>query len=718
MKKEDTLIEKLNYVIEDSTIAKLLGVQNFSTDEAAILELIKNAYDAKALKLILDFSNNRLEITDNGVGMDSDDIKRYWMHIGKSNKVYEITDANNRKRIQAGSKGIGRFALARLGENVTIYSQKYNSKGIIWKTDWNSSTLENSVSLKSIGTKIIINNLREKWGKNRVKSLCSYLERVYNDTSMIIEVITEDFTEKVKEHFPKAKVGINCRSNIVLSYDNGLLTTTVISDEFEKEAEKYCPNINLKQFSVTTDMEAELKGNSVIQFIEADLKEKLFKLGTFSANFYFNLNATLMDKEKFMYKYLNTPESLDSGIILYRNAFSISSYEGEKDWLGFGKRFRKSPAAASHGSGSWRVRENQISGYVMIDKEKNKVLKDLSNRQGLDENIYYQLFIAIILTGIKEFERYRQDIIRHINAKNDNEKNESTPVSDKVIKKPSSVKVLTKNETKQLVQEIKSYKQKDNQYKKDKAEVESKYKYDVRILNVLSTIGLKASSIAHEMKNAQNVLNYNYDNIINALKEYNMWETLNYPENTKKAYKNVPGMLKSNQEVEKKLIVFMNTMLSDIEKKKFERKRQNVMDILESLKYEWERDYAWITIEIVTSGDVVYKIAEDMVQVIFDNLILNSTQQNESLQHLNIKIEIKKSNELLKFIYSDTGKGLDKKYKQNPKKILEVHETTRQNGHGLGMWIVNNTIIMSGGEIQNIQGEGNFLCEFTMGGNA
>lgn len=717
MKKEETLIEQLNYVIEDSTIAKLLGVQNFSTDEAAILELIKNAYDAKALKLVLDFSNNRLEITDNGVGMDSDDIKRYWMHIGKSNKAYEITDANNRKRIQAGSKGIGRFALARLGENVTLYSRKSDSKGIIWKTDWNSSTLENSVTSKSIGTKIIIDNLREKWGKNRVKSLCSYLERVYNDTSMIIEVTIDDFTEKVKEHFPKAKVGINCRSNIVLSYDKGLLTTTVISDEFEKEAEKYCPNINLKQFSITTNMEAELKGNSVIQFIEADLKEKLFGVGTFSANFYFNLNATLIDKEKFMYKYLNTPESLDSGIILYRNAFSISSYEGEKDWLGLGKRFRKSPAAASHDSGAWRVRENQIAGYVMIDKENNKVLEDLSNRQGLDENIYYQLFIEIILTGIKEFERYRQDIIRHINAKNDNEKNESTPVSDKVIKNPSSVKELTKNETKQLVKEIKTYKQKDNQYKKDKAEVESKYKYDVRILNVLSTVGLKASSIAHEMKNAQNVLNYNYDNIIAALKDYNMWETLNFPENTKKAYKNVPGMLRSNQEVEKKLILFMNTMLTDIEKKKFERKRQNVMDILESLKYEWERDYAWITIEIITSGDIVYKIAEDMVRVIFDNLILNSTQQNESLQHLNIKIDVKKSNELLKFIYLDSGKGLDKKYKQNPKKILEVHETTRQNGHGLGMWIVNNTIIMSGGEIQNIQGEGNFLFEFTMGGN-
>ncbi|EGS37138.1 hypothetical protein [Veillonella sp. oral taxon 780] len=95
-------------------------------------------------------------------------------------------------------------------------------------------------------------------------------------------------------------------------------------------------------------------------------------------------------------------------MILYRNAFSISSFEGERDWLGLGKRTRKSPAAASHPTGAWRVRENQISGYVLIDKQQNIVLQDLMNRQGLDENIYYKLFVQIILTGIKEFERYRQ----------------------------------------------------------------------------------------------------------------------------------------------------------------------------------------------------------------------------------------------------------------------------------------------------------------------
>ena len=67
-------------------------MQNFSTDEAAILELVKNAYDANALNLKITFQNDTLRFEDNGIGMNADDIKKHWMHIGKSSKEYEIID--------------------------------------------------------------------------------------------------------------------------------------------------------------------------------------------------------------------------------------------------------------------------------------------------------------------------------------------------------------------------------------------------------------------------------------------------------------------------------------------------------------------------------------------------------------------------------------------------------------------------------------------------
>lgn len=293
-------MEELKYVIEDSTIAELLGVQNFSTDEAAILELVKNAYDANALNLKITFENDMLRFEDNGIGMNACDIKEHWMHIGKSSKEYEIIDQNNKKRIQAGSKGVGRFALSRLGYSVYLKSKRLDSVGVIWKTDWNMSVLDESNDIHNNGTDIKIIGLREKWNKKRIENLNKYLERTYHDTSMEIRIISDSYDEIVEEHFPKAKVGINCRSNIVLKYANGVLVTTVESDEFENEALKYCTGIDIKKFEKKTDVVNELKGNKITELLDDDIQNVINNIGEFSANLYFNIVSSKEEKEKFL----------------------------------------------------------------------------------------------------------------------------------------------------------------------------------------------------------------------------------------------------------------------------------------------------------------------------------------------------------------------------------------------------------------------------------
>ena len=75
-----------------------------------------------------------------------------------------------------------------------------------------------------------------------------------------------------------------------------------------------------------------------------------------------------------------------------------------------------------------------------------------------------------------------------------------------------------------------------------------------------------------------------------------------------------------------------------------------------------------------------------------------------------------KRGKYIKMVYSDNGKGLPEKYKFDPMRILEVHETSRKKGHGIGMWIVNNTITNTGGEIQKIEGINGFKIEFMIGG--
>ena len=79
-------MEKLEYIIEDSTIAEVLGVQNFSNEESAVLELVKNAYDAQSPDVIVIISKTQIMIEDNGIGMDRQKILEAWMHVGKAIK--------------------------------------------------------------------------------------------------------------------------------------------------------------------------------------------------------------------------------------------------------------------------------------------------------------------------------------------------------------------------------------------------------------------------------------------------------------------------------------------------------------------------------------------------------------------------------------------------------------------------------------------------------
>ncbi|NFE75390.1 sensor histidine kinase [Clostridium botulinum] len=716
-------MEKLKYIIEDSTIAELLGVQSFTNKESAMLELVKNAFDAQATELNIIFKNDEIIIKDNGNGMNVDDIRRHWMHVGKSDKDYEIIDKNNKKRVLAGSKGIGRFALSRLGSNIQLYSQKNNQKdkSVFWTTDWNESTLEENDLLEFYGTKIIIKKLRDKWNRPNIDKLSKYLSRTCNDSLMKINIIFENNIMPVQRYFIEPTLGYNCTSKIKLQYSSKdrKLVCTINSDEFKVDANKYCEGINLSNYINTVDIFSELEGEKDIILSKDELENALEVLGNFSAEFYFSLKEPASKEiEKFLYKYSILLGRYENGIILYRNSFSISSYDGIKDWLKLGKRSRLSPAAATHPTGSWRIRENQLAGKVEIDKKTNYMLTDLANRQGLDENIYYEIFIKILDVGLTIFERYRQNIIRKINKKNIIDAKTEKKVIDKIIKNPNIMKDLSKDEVNKFISEVKEYKKENSDFKKEIYSTEERYKYDVRILNVLATSGLKATSIAHEMHNDRNSIAENCDDIIDAMKQYGIWDFVNEKERTKYAYSNIPELLDKNRNVNSKMISFMNTMLTEVEKSQFFAEQHNILELLKDIKNVWEKDYAWIEVKLDLSALIVYFLPRDVLKVIFDNLILNSIQQNDDRNHLCIFIQTTLNNDFLEFLYKDDGKGLNKKYIDDPMKIVEVHETSRKQGHGLGMWIVNNTVVMSGGEIKKIEGLGGFTIQFTIGGKS
>ena len=704
-------MEQLKYVVEDSTIAEILGVQNFSTKESAVLELVKNAYDAHANNLRIAISSEGITIVDDGLGMNRDMILTHWMHVGKSPKGY-----TENGRIMAGSKGVGRFALARLGRRAIVSSRRSGDDSIIWTTDWNTSGLEICSEELPYGTQIHILDPRDKWTRKGVLQLVDYLSRTCAESDMIIEIVFNDEVYTVAHCLKDLELGRDYVWRIELEYkcSERCLRYRFIGDEFQDEAQDLCEQSIYESFGIISVAD-EFAGKVHIGDSD-DIHGDLEVLGDFSACLYFQNKHLLGDAEKFLYKTQSGLARKINGIILYRNSFSISGYEGKRDWLELGKRSRKSPAAASHPTGSWRVRENQMLGRVDIDKRKNAVLTDLSNRQGLEENQYYDLFVEVITIGISKFERYRQELVRSINKKNKEEKPKKRTILDRVIKDPKVLPKLSGTEQVELVDEIKEERKQAEQQKSVWDETEQRYRYDIRLLNILATLGLRSSSMAHEMHNQRSAIVTNCDNIIRALKHYGYWEELESPEKTRVQYRNVPALLQVAKKVEAKMVSFMDVMLTEVEKQKFTPKQNDIYRIVNEIKDKWEGDYSKLVIDINADINLQFFIAEDIIVAILDNLILNSVQQNEKRNKIHIDIHFDIVDDQLVFTYSDDGNGLIPKYLEDPMRILEVHETSRENGHGLGMWIVNNSVQYTEGKITSINGLNGFKIEFCLGG--
>ncbi|MCL2361659.1 MAG: ATP-binding protein [Defluviitaleaceae bacterium] len=182
---------KINFQVSAKT-ARLIGRENISDVDGALVELIKNAYDADAscvfvkfnlpfhsipnrvtasklgsffhgqelnnilhyydfdkdayrLRDLTDketedlqrrlFSKNEIIIADNGNGMTENIIKTIWMQIGTSDKEYNVYSENG--RIKTGAKGIGRFALDKLSLNTQVYTKNADDNLVSWSIDWN-----------------------------------------------------------------------------------------------------------------------------------------------------------------------------------------------------------------------------------------------------------------------------------------------------------------------------------------------------------------------------------------------------------------------------------------------------------------------------------------------------------------------------------------------------------------------------------------------------
>jgi len=179
------------YFSVDANIINRLGKELVGRAETAVSELVKNAYDADARTVKLDFINSFnsggiLTIEDDGHGMSREELIKGFMTLSSTSKIHEpLSPKFGRHR--AGRKGIGRFATQFLGEKLTVITQKEDSSyAIKIVIDWNDyemdkeiSTIENSIEIidktKNYGTTLIIESLRQTWTDSQIKRVFRYV---------------------------------------------------------------------------------------------------------------------------------------------------------------------------------------------------------------------------------------------------------------------------------------------------------------------------------------------------------------------------------------------------------------------------------------------------------------------------------------------------------------------------------------------------------------
>ncbi len=726
--------------------AMLIGTENFSNPEGAIIELVKNTYDADSPCCYILFDGNDGQITeiyiiDYGSGMDISTIQDCWMQIGTDDKQRNVETGNG--RIKSGAKGIGRFALNRLGSMATMLTRKDGQDAFIWNVNWNDFDAPGKkinevmadldvVELEeiqrclsrlairfnvflpefSLGTILKISNLADIWEEDAIKHLFSSLQdlvppfnipafQLYlyvsgsNDYGKIEAKQYEDFDYKVSAKYENSVLKVDVQRNeldinALQSEYRGLFDMENMKqfpyrlEDFEKEI-----------YHIEMPL-GELKGLRKSQLL-ADYGAKL---GAFQFDFYFikgsksDINSEKSDAKYPYRQFSPTHRRLwlkkNLGVKIYRDKFRVRPYgENGDDWLHLGDRYSQNPIGAGQRMGGYHIRQNQIVGAVEISRLHNIYLQDKSGREGLQENDVFGLFKEVLLGIINIMEKDRNTVMYNLSLLYD--KNHPKEDAKKQADKAQKAGEYTQANYNALSQG----------YTVVKQELEDKEE-EVRLLRNLASTGLIITSFSHELNNLSIQTKSRYDNMLYAL---NLVTSI---DNVKKLglkdYQNPYEVIKTQKNYDEQVRSWLEFSINSISKDKRLRKSIHLKSYFELFKKTWMTVMNELNIDFDVKGfsdDMQIKAFVIDFDTIFNNLISNSIyaiKVKKSTINRKIRIDGKLEDEYLSIIISDSGKGLDKQYQNNPSVIFNAFESSRCNkngekiGTGLGLYIVKATI--------------------------
>ena len=443
----------------------MLGDQLIKDEKTALVELIRNSYDADASHVTVDFEDfgedwsvtekSRIIITDDGCGMTRSIIEKAWMNPASPNKLKQ--KKSNPKtavkgRTMVGEKGIGRFAIFKLGACVSVVTRSIESQQELnLVMDFSAYTNEftalkggqeclpflrdltatitegrpdifNGEVASLHGTRLEISHLKiKKWTQEIYEAIASDISRLQPIFSLATGHGTsdkDDFAVLFRRN--GSVIETNAESDIatlrnlledkaVLKVENGFydadrkVFSYKLSGYGQSGAEMEKTFEALRHYS--RERFSRKKNNG----------ERYPECGSFSFAFYaFDLRVDRDDVETS--RYFLKPDDVKivkkHRIYLYRDNMRVFPYgDSDDDWLQVDV-IRGTSAAGEY------LSNDQVVGCVEITQRGNPSLKDKTSREGLvSEGVAVRDFIDAIQMFLQylrkeEYAKYREDVRR------------------------------------------------------------------------------------------------------------------------------------------------------------------------------------------------------------------------------------------------------------------------------------------------------------------
>lgn len=737
--------------------AKLIGLENFANAEGAVIELVKNAYDADSSVCYVVFDikpsphDSAIYIIDKGFGMTGEVIENQWMTIGTDDKL-QHAQSSRTGRVKSGAKGIGRFALNRLGiETEMLTFPDDRNDGFRWVLDWRAfdqpgrklsdinATLESIDNVffvkrceefqldkvnelfkdittdKFHGTLIRISSLNDEWSQTTISNLFGTLEMLIPehlsaDFKLFLYSLDnpdlygavpssgyDDYDYKVSAHYTGGETNA-----LQVTIERNELNLSLLETRYVRVFEQPA----MKEFPFRLE---DFKRGPFTKTISLDgywAKESLNDIGDFDFTFYFlkntvNDDADSLSARKYPYNGFDSATRKRwlkkfGGVKIYRDNFRVRPYgEPGNDWLRLGERQSQSPGGAGQKMGGYRIRPNQIAGAVYISRLDNVFFNDKSNREGMQENEEFHLLKSILIRVISEFENDRNTIMYSLSQ------------LDKALN-PSEARArdlsrtISREREKKNEEGIHSEKTSEEILAEGYINLENlleEKENELMILRGLASTGIVVTSFTHELKSLSNRLIPRTSSLELLLNNYIHPESLRGVDRFDNPYYHIELIKQEDQKLQQWLQYSLNTIRRD----KRERRMVSLRDYFLSFEQLWKESLQRKSITLTINeipADLSVRAFEMDLDSVFNNFVANSVYSllRTEIKPKKIMVSVYRDHDFISIDFVDNGKGLDKEYQDNPNIIFNALETSTKDkygnkiGTGMGLYIAKSVV--------------------------